>query len=86
MKNIILILFVILLSQCRIVKDSFQIMPYRIEVENVVKKKNSVFVKPKIQRLNKPKNKYWYKYNDTSVKIGDTITIYLKYDKKYPIK
>jgi hypothetical protein len=68
------------------VRNSFEIKPYRIEVEKVVKKKNYTLIKPKIKRLNAMKSKYWYQYNDTSVSIGDTITMFLIYDKKYPIK
>ena len=86
MKSIILILFVILFTQCRIVRNSFEIKPYRIEVESVVKRKNHILIKPKIQRLNAMKSKYWYKYTDTSINVGDTITMLLIYDKKYPIK
>jgi hypothetical protein len=86
MKNIILILLTTLLTQCRIVRNSFEIKPYRIEIEDVVKRKNHILIKPKIHRFNAMKSKYWYKYTDTSINVGDTITMFLIYDKKYPIK
>jgi hypothetical protein len=86
MKNIKLFLFIILFVQCRHTRNSFELKPYKVEVERVINKKNYTLIKPKIQRIDKKKSIIWYRCKNMNVKIGDTITVFLICDEKFPIK
>ena len=86
MKNTIIYLLILLFAQCRIIRNSFEIRPYQLEVEKVIQKKNYTLVKPKIHRIDKKKSNIWYRCKNTNVKVGDTITVFLIYDEKYPLK
>ncbi len=86
MKNTKLFLLILLFAQCRVIRNSFEIRPYQVQVEKVIKKRNYTLVKPKIQRIDKKKSVIWYKCKNTNLKVGDTITVFLIYDEKYPPK